>query len=51
MPSCPDCGGIMIAVGEREKKIKVRGRWVTSSFIMLDCIDCGSGIDVPKTRE
>ena len=41
MPTCPDCGDLMISQGEETFKGK---QWV-----ILMCISCGSSVRVPKS--
>ncbi len=40
MPTCPDCGDLMISQGEETFK---RKQW-----IIFECISCGASIRVPK---
>ncbi|MFH1012889.1 MAG: hypothetical protein V1769_00075 [Thermoplasmatota archaeon] len=51
MPTCPDCGGIMISDKPREVKHKKGNRWYTKMMVPLDCIECGSGVYVPYEGE
>jgi len=52
VPLCPDCGGIMIKTGEDCIKKKRGRRIILIPRVLLDCIDCGSGIAIlQKGRE